>query len=57
MKKNIWFLSILALTTFACNQGKIDKLSQSNQQLQSEVQLQDSLLNDFMTTFNEFESN
>ena len=57
MKQSFFILLSISLLAFGCNQGKIDKLSSANQQLQAEVQLQDSILNDFMRAFNEFESN
>ncbi|MEM7656038.1 MAG: hypothetical protein AAF399_07915 [Bacteroidota bacterium] len=57
MKHSLFILLSISLLAFGCNQGKIDKMSSANQQLQAEVQLQDSLLNDFMGAFNEFENN
>lgn len=57
MKHSLFILLSISLLAFGCNQDKVDQLSSANQQLQAEVQLQDSLLNDFMSAFNEFESN
>lgn len=57
MKK---YLLITLLTPFilmSCNKGKIQDLEKRNSELTSQSQLQDSLLNEFMTSFNEFESN
>ncbi|MEM7659227.1 MAG: hypothetical protein AAF399_24110 [Bacteroidota bacterium] len=52
-------ITVLALTIslFGCNQDKLDQLNSQNQQLQSDRARQDSLLNDFMATFNAFEEN
>jgi DNA repair exonuclease SbcCD ATPase subunit len=41
----------------ACNQGKVKELESKNQQLSQLNQLQDSLLNDFLSYFNDFEEN
>jgi len=55
--KNFVFISIAAaLMLFSCN-GKLKKLEQENQRLAMESQQQDSLLNDFMEAFNDFEEN
>ena len=50
-------LLAIALSTGACNQGKIDDLEKKNKALMESTQAQDSMLNDFMTAFNTFEDN
>lgn len=45
-----------ALVLFSCN-GKLKRLEDQNQLLTEENQAQDSLLNDFMDSFNTFEEN
>lgn len=57
LKIAIPVLLILALSTVACNQGKIDELEKKNQALMESTQAQDSMLNGFMTAFNTFEDN
>jgi len=42
---------------FSCNQAKLDQLEKQNLELTEQNQLQDSLMNDFISTFNEFEEN
>ncbi|MEO0898787.1 MAG: hypothetical protein AAFY71_20410 [Bacteroidota bacterium] len=46
-----------ALVFTSCDGGKIKELEQKNAQLEAQKSTQDSLLNDFMSTFNDFESN
>ncbi|MEM6262598.1 MAG: hypothetical protein AAGI38_08835 [Bacteroidota bacterium] len=48
-------LAVLMLTS--CNQDKIAALEESNAQLSSQIQSQDSVISDFMTSFNEFSDN
>lgn len=58
MKRFIF--AALAIATFAfagCNQGKIDDLEQRNAELLTQQMQQDSLVNDFMLSFDEFEQN
>lgn len=45
------------LLLFSCNQAKLDQLEKQNKDLTEQNQLQDSLMNDFISTFNEFEEN
>ncbi|RMG54225.1 MAG: hypothetical protein D6722_29375 [Bacteroidetes bacterium] len=45
------------MTFFGCNKGKLQQLEAENQALREERGLQDSLLNDFVSTFNLFEDN
>ncbi|MEL6675719.1 MAG: hypothetical protein AAFR61_26160 [Bacteroidota bacterium] len=45
------------LMAFGCNQDKLDQLTQKNADLIQQNQMQDSMLNDFMATFNQFEEN
>ncbi|MEM8891318.1 MAG: hypothetical protein AAGD28_25295 [Bacteroidota bacterium] len=42
---------------FSCNQAKLDQLEKENKELTEQNQMQDSLMNDFISTFNEFEEN
>jgi chromosome segregation ATPase len=48
---------LLGISLVGCNQDKVDQLDRQNQQLQADRARQDSLLNDFMATFNAFEEN
>ncbi|MEM9984718.1 MAG: hypothetical protein AAF804_06450 [Bacteroidota bacterium] len=59
MKRLTYFalVLILAVATVGCNKKKIDQLEHEKAALQAEKMRQDSLLNDFMSTFNEFEDN
>ena len=50
-------LLIILVSVFVFNQIKVNKFNEKNQALLAQNQMQDSLLNDFMTTFNEFENN
>lgn len=55
-----FILAAVAIATLAftgCNQGKIKDLEQRNADLVSQQMQQDSLVNDFMLSFNEFEEN
>jgi uncharacterized protein YoxC len=45
------------LTTVGCNREKMKQLEQQNLELSSQKRVQDSLINDFVTTFNTFEEN
>ncbi len=47
----------LMLSLISCNQKKLDQLESRNSELSDINTLQDSLLNDFMMYFNEFEDN
>ncbi|MEM7373116.1 MAG: hypothetical protein AAF587_31120 [Bacteroidota bacterium] len=58
MKKTTWIVILAAgIALVGCNKEKLQQLEQQNTSLQAEKHLQDSLLNDFMATFNEFEEN
>ncbi|MCI4670025.1 MAG: hypothetical protein MRZ79_17950 [Bacteroidia bacterium] len=60
MKTYIKFLPVLFVAFFlfeGCDGGKVKELEQKNAALQSQKITQDSILNDFMTTFDEFEKN
>lgn len=58
MRTFIVIVSVLAaMSLFGCNQGKLKQLEAENQALREERGLQDSLLNDFVSTFNLFEDN
>jgi archaellum component FlaC len=59
MKKNLLILLTVALglSITACNRGKVKELESKNQQLSQLNSLQDSLLNDFLSYFNDFEEN
>ncbi|MEO0470002.1 MAG: hypothetical protein AAF206_10315 [Bacteroidota bacterium] len=48
---------LLLLLTFGCNGKKISQLEEHNQNLTARTELQDSLLNDFLNAFNEFQDN
>ncbi|MEL7341005.1 MAG: hypothetical protein AAGM67_10995, partial [Bacteroidota bacterium] len=50
-------LIIAATTLVACNGDKLAELEKRNKALNEQTALQDSLLNDFMTSFNTFEDN
>ncbi|MEL6844359.1 MAG: hypothetical protein AAFP02_14200, partial [Bacteroidota bacterium] len=50
-------LVIAATTLVACNGDKLAELEKRNKALNEQTALQDSLLNDFMTSFNTFEDN
>lgn len=50
-------LAIAATTLVACNGDKLAELEKRNKALNEQTALQDSLLNDFMTSFNTFEDN
>lgn len=47
----------LAITFTSCNQEKLEKLQSDNQTLSQEKQRQDSVLNEMLATFNQFEDN
>ncbi len=57
MKKILFAAIVLATTLFACNGDKLNDLEKRNQMLSDQTVLQDSLLNDFMKAFNDFEDN
>lgn len=52
----IWGVS-LALLLAGCNQKKLDQLTEENQRLKETTEMQDSLLNDFLRSFNAVEDN
>lgn len=56
MKTKI-FLSLFVLFIVACNQDKIDELSQKNQELDSTTIRQDSVINEMLGSFNEIQAN
>lgn len=55
--KIIPFILLSSILMFSCNGDKIDSLEKQNAALLSQKTTQDSLLNDFMNTFNTFEEN
>lgn len=57
MKKLLFAAVISSFTLFACNGDKIKDLEKRNNMLSDQTVLQDSLLNDFMKAFNDFEDN
>ncbi|MEO1451497.1 MAG: hypothetical protein AAFV07_18340, partial [Bacteroidota bacterium] len=58
MKSYYWItLALAASLLFGCNGDKIKQLEQQNQALSAQRSTQDSLLNDFIATFNQIESN
>lgn len=56
-KISIFAAAIAASSLVACNGDKIADLEKRNAALNEQTTLQDSLLNDFMTSFNTFEDN
>lgn len=56
-KALILTILVLTATLFGCNQKKIQQLEEQNQTLLSQTHVQDSIVNDFLSTFNELESN
>ncbi|MEL6652153.1 MAG: hypothetical protein AAFQ87_15235 [Bacteroidota bacterium] len=56
-KISIFAATIAAMSLVACNGDKIADLEKRNSALNEQTTLQDSLLNDFMTSFNTFEDN
>lgn len=59
MKNTLLIILTLAfgLSITSCNKGKVKELESKNQQLSQLNHLQDSLLNDFLSYFNDFEEN
>ncbi|GAB4406097.1 MAG: hypothetical protein OHK0039_07580 [Bacteroidia bacterium] len=59
MRTNKLFLAVavLGISLMSCNQDKLKQLEAENQALLQERRIQDSLLNDFASTFNTFEDN
>lgn len=58
--KRFTYLAVVLLATLAlmsCNQKKVKQLEERNAALKTEKARQDSMLNDFMATFNQFEEN
>ena len=53
----ILLITLATLSLTSCNKGKVDELTKKTQELARINQLQDSLLNDFMMYFNDFEDN
>lgn len=52
-----FFLIMLTALLFSCNQGKIKNLEEQNSALLEQAQQKDSLLGDFMNSFEAFENN
>ncbi|MEM7375133.1 MAG: hypothetical protein AAF587_41450 [Bacteroidota bacterium] len=57
MKRAYLSLTLLSILAFSCNKDKIADLERRNQALMMDTQVQDSLLNTFMASFDEFEAN
>ena len=57
MHKHILIISLVSLLAFGCNQKEIERLEKQNRELAESNHAQDSLLNDFMGAFNNFEEN
>ncbi|MFK7926349.1 MAG: hypothetical protein AB8H47_30660 [Bacteroidia bacterium] len=57
LRKSIFAATFAAMTLVACNGDKIAELENRNTALNEQTTLQDSLLNDFMISFNTFEDN
>ena len=55
--KRIMIILVSTTVLFGCNADKLKQLEQRNSELTVQGQLQDSLLNDFVGTFNQFEEN
>lgn len=51
------FVLLIGLLSVGCNQDKVEQLEREKAQLRADKKRQDSILNDFMSTFNEFEDN
>ncbi len=56
MKKSILIFTI-AILLVACNQKKLEQLSQENTELKEEAANNDSTINEFIQTINEIEEN
>jgi len=57
MKPYILFFLVAASTFWGCDQGKVKELEEENQRLNEAVSRQDSVLNDFLESFNNIEDN
>ena len=57
MKRSIFFALVATVLAVGCNQDKLNQLEQANLQLNETTARQDSLLNDFLHSFNEIEDN
>lgn len=58
MKSYFWIvIALTASLMFGCNGDKIEQLENQNKALSAQRSTQDSLLNDFIATFNQIESN
>ncbi len=57
MKPNILFLLVAMSFFWGCNQEKVQELEEENQRLNEAVSRQDSVLNDFLQSFNNIEDN
>ena len=55
--KRLLIPAMAVMVLFGCNQKKLEELQKKNQELTAQNQLQDSLVNDFVSTFNLFEKN
>ncbi|MEM6807341.1 MAG: hypothetical protein AAF696_38420 [Bacteroidota bacterium] len=55
--QRVFVMLFAGMLLFSCNQAKLEQLEKQNQELSEQNQLQDSLMNDFISTFNEFEEN
>lgn len=56
-KKYLIILILLASVLFSCNKAKIAELELQNSQLSEQTQQKDSLLNDFVSSFETFQQN
>ncbi len=57
IKKYVFFLIATSTLLFSCNQEKLQQLEQENAALKATAGRQDSLLNDFLSSFNQIEEN
>lgn len=59
MQRFTYLILIIATSSilFSCNQGKVKRLEEEKTALEAERVRQDSILNEYLSTFNEFESN
>ncbi|MEZ4828076.1 MAG: hypothetical protein R3C61_17600 [Bacteroidia bacterium] len=56
-KTSLFAVVLLSMVLFSCNKDKLMQLEEQNKILLSQSQQQDSVLNDFLTTFNAFGEN
>lgn len=55
--KNTWVLGVVLLIFSSCNQAELKQLKDQNQELMGQKMMQDSLLNQYITSIEQFEEN